>query len=189
MSERENFDPYNAPAGGWGSARSLGTILRREGVPLSGPLVLMRQNKADGFQCVSCAWSKPADALPFEFCDNGAKATAWEITTHRATPAFFAENTVTELLEWDEFRLEQVGRLTEPMRYDPGSDTYRSVSWDVAFAEIGLELRAVTDRKKLSSTAPAERPTRRATSTGSSRGSTATITCRTARTCAMRRHP
>jgi molybdopterin-dependent oxidoreductase alpha subunit len=148
MSERENFDPYNAPAGGWGSARSLGTILRREGVPLSGPLVLMRQNKADGFQCVSCAWSKPADALPFEFCENGAKATAWEITTHRATPAFFAKHTVTELLEWDEFRLEQVGRLTRPMRYDPSSDTYRPVSWDAAYTEIGRELRSVTDRKK-----------------------------------------
>ena len=33
-------------------------------------------------------------AAPFEFCENGAKATAWEMTSHRCTPEFFAEHTV-----------------------------------------------------------------------------------------------
>jgi molybdopterin-dependent oxidoreductase alpha subunit len=147
MSRHESFKPYNAPAGGWGSARSLGQILAREGVPLSGPLVLARQNKPDGFQCVSCAWPKPASPLPFEFCENGAKATAWEITTQRATPDFFAKHTVTELLGWDEYHLEQAGRLTHPMRYDPATDTYRPVSWQIAYSEIGRELRSVRDRR------------------------------------------
>ena len=27
----------------------------------------------------------------FEFCENGAKATAWEITRKRVTPEFFAD--------------------------------------------------------------------------------------------------
>ena len=40
----------------------------------------MKQNKPDGFMCVSCSWAKPAKPHPFEFCENGAKATAWEIT-------------------------------------------------------------------------------------------------------------
>ncbi|GAC1344337.1 MAG: FdhF/YdeP family oxidoreductase [Acetobacteraceae bacterium] len=141
--------PYTAPAGGWGSARSLGTILRREGVLGSGALTLTRQNKVDGFQCVSCAWSKPASPLPFEFCENGAKATAWEITTHRCTPDFFARHSVTELLDWDDYALEQAGRLTHPMRYDKTSDRYRPVAWADAFAEIGRELRAIEDRKSV----------------------------------------
>jgi anaerobic selenocysteine-containing dehydrogenase len=114
MTNKVSFRPYAHPAGGWGSARSLGTILSQEGVLASGPMVLSRQYKVDGFQCVSCAWSKPANPLPFEFCENGAKATAWEITAHRCEPSFFAEHTVTDLLTWDDFHLEQAGRLTQP---------------------------------------------------------------------------
>jgi hypothetical protein len=102
MGRKPSFKPYDNPSGGWGSARSLGNILSREGVLASGTLTLTRQNKVDGFQCISCAWAKPANPLPFEFCENGAKATAWEITVHRCTPAFFAEHTVTELLRWDD---------------------------------------------------------------------------------------
>ena len=84
MDKNPSFKPYKLPSGGWGSVNSLQQILRREHVPVSGALTLARQNKPDGFQCVSCAWIKPADPLPFEFCENGAKATAWDITTRRA---------------------------------------------------------------------------------------------------------
>src|ERR1700710_825537 len=101
MGKKPSYQPYHHASGGWGSARSLGNILTREGVLASGGLALTRQNKVDGFQCVSCAWVKPAQPLPFEICENGAKATAWEITAHRCSPAFFAEHTVTELLDWD----------------------------------------------------------------------------------------
>ncbi len=149
MQQKTSFKPYTSPSGGWGSARSLGNILRREGVLLSGSLALTRQNKVDGFQCVSCAWSKPAKPLAAELCENGAKATAWEITTHRCTPDFFARHTVTELLGWDDYSLEQAGRLTHPMRYDTASDQYLPVSWANAFAEIGRELRAIEDRKSV----------------------------------------
>ena len=149
MRPKGSYKPYNAPAGGWGSARSLGNILSREGILASGGLTLTRQNKVDGFQCVSCAWVKPASPLPFEFCENGAKATAWEITSHRCTPDFFAKHTVTELLGWDDYHLEQAGRLTHPMRYDAGSDRYVSVSWGHAIAEIGRELRAIEDRQSV----------------------------------------
>jgi molybdopterin-dependent oxidoreductase alpha subunit len=149
MTHVPSFKPYDHPSGGWGSARSLGNILTREGVLASGSLVLTRQNKVNGFQCVSCAWSKPAHALPFEFCENGAKATAWEITAHRCTPEFFAAHTVTELLDWPDHELEKAGRLTHPMRYDAASDRYVPVSWEDAFAELGRELRAIEDRKSV----------------------------------------
>jgi molybdopterin-dependent oxidoreductase alpha subunit len=136
-------DPYKGPAGGWGSARSLGNILRREGVLLRGAVDMMKQNKKDGFACVSCAWPKPANPLPLEYCENGAKATAWEITTHRTTPDFFAQHTCAELRGWEDYYLEQQGRLTHPMRYDSASDKYLPVSWESAFEEIGRELKSM----------------------------------------------
>ncbi len=146
MPNTVQFKQYDAPSGGWGSARSVADILAREGVFASGSLALLRQNKPDGFQCVSCSWSKPAKPLPLEVCENGTKATAWEITSHRATPTFFAEHSVADLLAWDDYRLEQAGRLTHPLRYDPSTDHYVPVKWSHAFAEIGRELRALDDR-------------------------------------------
>src|SRR5690242_20597226 len=85
---------YDGPSGGWGSLRGIGRIF---GAELDRPDVLgtlMRQNKPGGFMCVSCAWTKPAEHHPFEFCENGAKATLWELTTRRCTPEFFSEHTI-----------------------------------------------------------------------------------------------
>ena len=149
MAPKLSFEPYTLPSGGWGSAKSVVNILSREGVLGSGSLALMRQNKVDGFQCISCAWVKPAKPAAFEFCENGVKATAWDLTSRRCTPAFLAGHTVTELLDWDEYQLEQAGRLTHPVRYDAASDTYRPVSWESAFEEIGRELRAIDDPRSV----------------------------------------
>jgi len=140
------FKPYRAPSGGWGSAYSVANILIREKIPLAGAALLLKQNKPiDGFACVSCAWAKPHPPRTLSFCENGAKATAWENTSRRCGPEFFAAHRVTELLNWTDFDLEHQGRLTHPMRYDAASDTYRAVSWDQAFAEIGQELKAMED--------------------------------------------
>ena len=78
---RQEFRAYNAPAGGGWFSRSLANDFARNGNPVSAGLTLMYQNKPDGFMCVSCAWAKPADPHAFEFCENGAKATTWEMTT------------------------------------------------------------------------------------------------------------
>ncbi|HWG78017.1 MAG TPA: FdhF/YdeP family oxidoreductase [Steroidobacteraceae bacterium] len=138
-----HFEPYEAPSGGWGSVNSVRHSLLHEHVPFSGSRVLMRQNKPDGFACVSCAWAKPADPHVFEFCENGAKATTWEITSKRVTREFFAEHAVSELAGWDDHHLEAAGRLTEPMRYDSVSDKYVPISWQDAFQNIGASLRAL----------------------------------------------
>jgi molybdopterin-dependent oxidoreductase alpha subunit len=135
--------PYENASGGWGSVRSLVKSLTRDRVPLAGSRVLLKQNKTDGFMCVSCAWAKPADPRMFEFCENGAKATTWEITHKRATPDFFAEHIVSDLENWDDHQLEAVGRLTHPMRWDRETDKYVQVDWAVAFEEIGRELSAL----------------------------------------------
>jgi molybdopterin-dependent oxidoreductase alpha subunit len=135
--------PYDAPAGGWGSVRSLARALTRERVVASAPPALLRQNKPDGFACVSCAWAKPADPHVFEFCENGAKATTWEITSRRADDAFFASHTLQALEAWTDHDLEELGRLTRPMRWEPETDRYVPVDWDEAFRAIGRELKAL----------------------------------------------
>ncbi len=135
--------PYSGPAGGWGSVHALARILTQEQVPLLGSEILWKQNKPNGYMCVSCSWAKPAKPHAFEFCENGAKATAWEITAKKTTPEFFAQHTLGELREWSDHRLEEHGRLTHPMRYDAATDKYMPVSWEQAFDEIGSELKAL----------------------------------------------
>lgn len=135
--------PYKGPSGGWGSARSVGDILMREQIPLTGPETLTHQNHPDGFQCVSCAWGKPAKPSLAEICENGVKATAWEITKKRAGEDFFEKHTLTELEGFLDYNLEAAGRLTHPMRWNPETDKYEPVSWDHAFEEIGRELRGL----------------------------------------------
>jgi molybdopterin-dependent oxidoreductase alpha subunit len=146
MSE-EKIEAYLEPAGGWGSVKSLATILGQEDIPVKGPALLARQNKPDGFMCVSCAWAKPYPPHPFEFCENGAKATVWEQTSKRIGPDFFRQHSVGQLLSWKDHNLEEPGRLTHPMRYDAATDRYVPVSWEDAFAEIGRELRAVAPKE------------------------------------------
>jgi molybdopterin-dependent oxidoreductase alpha subunit len=141
VTDEVRFEEYDRPAGGWGSVRSLGNILRREHVALEGSRALLHQNKPEGYACVSCAWAKPAKPHPFEFCENGAKATAWELTSKRVTPEFFRAHTLRELESWSDHNLEEEGRLTAPLRWDAASDRYVETSWEDAFEEIARELR------------------------------------------------
>ena len=143
MNPHDLSEPYPHPAGGWGSVKKLGSALLEEGVLLKGAGIMLHQNKADGFACVGCAWAKPANPHPFEFCESGAKATAWEITSKRIGAEFFQQHTLTELRGWSDHQLEAVGRLTVPLRWDPASDRYVEVAWEAAFDEIGRELRAL----------------------------------------------
>ena len=144
MARDIEIKPYWGPVGGWGSAKSVTEILLREAVPLKGPFTLWHQNKPSGFACVSCSYAKPDHPKPFEFCENGAKATAWEITDKRCSLDFFAEHTVTELESWSDYDLEEMGRLTHPMRWDAATDKYVPIEWADAFAAIGAELKSLT---------------------------------------------
>ncbi len=141
VNDQLEITAVTEPAGGWHSVKRLAAILIKEHVVLHGTRLLMHQNKPDGFACVSCSWAKPAKPHAFEFCANGAKATAWEATPKRTTPEFFKQHTVTELRSWSDMNLEAQGRLTAPMRYDASSDRYLEISWERAFQEIGEELR------------------------------------------------
>ena len=146
MTEEERFETPEGPSGGWGSAKTSLSLLLKERVLLKGSVVLTQQNKPDGFACVSCSWAKPAHPHVIEACENGIKATAWEITPKRAPPQFFDDHTVTELLAWSDRDLESVGRLTEPLKWDVQSDRYVPVAWDEAFSDIGRELRRLAPK-------------------------------------------
>ncbi len=142
VTEQDPSTPhYKRPAGGWGSLKGIAQVFGEVRNSPSALRVLMKLNKTKGVMCSSCAWAKPADARPFEFCENGAKATLWELTPKRCTPEFFAEHTVSVLRSWHDHDLEASGRLTHPLRYDSATDRYVPVSWEAAFAEIGRELQ------------------------------------------------
>jgi molybdopterin-dependent oxidoreductase alpha subunit len=133
----------SSAAGGWGALKSCGKRLMQSGSPLSGARTMLKANQPDGFDCPGCAWGDPEHGSSFEFCENGVKAVAWEATGKRATPDFFAENTVSELRRLSDYELELNGRLTHPMRYDAQTDRYLAVSWDEAFSEIGSILKGL----------------------------------------------
>src|SRR5579863_5603675 len=136
---------YTSPAGGWGALKATAKAIREQMDTGEAALTLFRTNKPEGFDCPGCAWPDKEHTSTFQFCENGAKAVTWEATSKRVTPEFFADHTVTELLTWSDFHLENEGRLTHPMVYDPGTDTYQPIEWDEAFAQIGQTLRSLPD--------------------------------------------
>ncbi len=141
-TDKLRIKPATMPAGGWGSVNEVAHILMDQRAALKDSGLLLKQNKADGFACVSCAWAKPANPHPFEFCESGAKATAWETTSKTIGADFFERHTLAQLESWSDHELEDQGRLTTPLRWDAASDTYRPIAWNTAFAEIGAALRA-----------------------------------------------
>lgn len=142
MSKRAAYQPYEQPTGGWGSVKSLVKHSVQQHAVSSTVGLLRDHNKTGGYMCTSCAWAKPVKPHAAKFCENGAKATFWDLTSKRTTPELFARHTVSELLTWSDYDLENEGRLTEPMRYDAASDRYVPVAWADAFADIGAKLKA-----------------------------------------------
>jgi len=106
---------------------------------------LLRVNQKDGFDCPGCAWPEEDKRHIAEFCENGAKAVAEEATIRRVDAAFFAQHSVSELNEHDDWWLGQQGRLTEPMMLDEGATHYRPISWDDALQTVADALRALDD--------------------------------------------
>lgn len=145
MSEQKppRYKPYNQPAGGWGAAGATARVLLQQSVIGKGSKALLAMNQPGGFKCPSCAFPDADERRKLEFCENGAKALAWEATECRTGRELFARHTVTELMAQTDYWLEMQGRLTEPMRYDAATDHYVPCSWDDAFALIGRHLQAL----------------------------------------------
>ncbi len=115
--------------------------------PARSVQTLLKVNQADGFDCPSCAWGDPAvrQRKHAEFCENGAKAVAWEATRKRADAGFFAGHPVAFLREQTDHWLESNGRLTEPMYLAQDATHYVPLSWDEALKLVGARLRSLPD--------------------------------------------
>ena len=144
MSDKPpRYKAYEQPAGGWGAAGATAKVLMQQSVISKGSKALLAMNQPGGFKCPSCAFPDADVTRKLEFCENGAKALAWEATQHRVTREFFAQHSVSALMAQSDYWLEMQGRLTEPMRYDAASDHYVPCDWDDAFALIGRHLQAL----------------------------------------------
>ncbi|MDT0596151.1 FdhF/YdeP family oxidoreductase [Glaciecola petra] len=103
---------------------------------------LLKVNKDGGFDCPGCAWGDSEEGF-VHFCENGAKAIAWESTERKLTNAFFQQHTVSKLKKQSDYWLEYQGRLSQPMRYNAKTDKYEPTSWDGAITLIKNHLIAV----------------------------------------------
>lgn len=147
MTKREvpGVEDYKGAAAGWGALKAVADAVRGQMAVVNETHGLLTMNQPHGFDCPGCAWPDPKHTSSFEFCENGAKAVSWEATARRTTPEFFAAHTVSELWGWQDFDLENEGRLTHPMVYDRASDKFLPISWQEAMAQIGEALRALPD--------------------------------------------
>src|SRR5690348_8224192 len=135
--------PAKAAAGLTGVITSFKHAVTQMGVRRS-LRTLTAINQTDGYDCQSCAWPDPEhDRHRAEFCENGAKATAWEATTRRATPELFARTSIAELSALSDHDLGNLGRLTTPLLRRRQATHYEPVSWTDAFALIAAELNAL----------------------------------------------
>lgn len=138
--------PLRTAVGIPGVAHAMRYAIEEMGVT-RGARTLARLNQADGFDCPGCAWPDPSagERSHAEFCENGAKAAAWEATRKRVDAAFFAAHSLEDLARQDDHTLEHHGRLCEPMYLAPGATHYAPISWDDAFELAAARLRALPD--------------------------------------------
>ncbi len=108
-----------------------------------GLKALNNLNQKGGVDCPGCAWPDPDDERSgiAEYCENGAKAIAEEATTKKLDASFFAENSVYELSQLDDYRIGKKGRVAEPMYLPEGGTHYQAISWDNAFKKIAMHLQ------------------------------------------------
>ena len=154
--------------------------------PCAAIQALRKINQKEGFNCQSCAWPSPDRERSFaEFCENGAKAVAYEGTKKRVTPEFFSRYSVAELQTKSEYWLGQQGRLTSP-----NDSSRRSIA--LSAHRLGCRLSTTLPRRLTSCalltrppfTPPAKRAMRPRFSISSSSVSLAPTICRIVRICA-----
>lgn len=112
--------------------------------PIRATRAMLKLNQKGGIDCQSCAWPDPEGKRTHaEFCESGAKAMADEATKKKITSEFFAEHSIADLAEHDDYWLNAQGRLTEPMVARKGATHYESISWENAFKLIAEQLNSL----------------------------------------------
>ncbi len=135
--------PRETAAGLTAIKETMTSVFGKMGV-IRGTRGLLKLNQNGGIDCQSCAWPDPDNKRTIaEFCESGAKALADEGTTKRITPEFFAQYSIADLSQKDDYWLNSLGRLTEPVVLRKGATHYEPISWDDAFRLIGGELNSL----------------------------------------------
>jgi molybdopterin-dependent oxidoreductase alpha subunit len=129
-------------AGGLPSVTSTFTQVLRSKRVKTNLKNLVKVNKSGGFDCPGCAWGDSNEGM-VHFCENGAKAIAWECTDQKVDAEFFEKHSVSSLRKQSSYWLEYQGRLCEPVRYNKTTDKYEKISWDAAFELIASHLNAL----------------------------------------------
>lgn len=139
LTKLERGKPKRWAAGLPGVAAAMRVVQQEAGL-IEGNRTLLSLNQKGGFDCPSCAWPDPKHRSTFEYCENGAKAVAWETTKKRVTPGFLAQHSIADLLQQTDHWLELQGRLTRPVVRHRGATHYTPISWNEAFTLIASEL-------------------------------------------------
>ena len=110
--------------------------------PVRAFKALFGVNQKKGFDCPGCAWPDPDDDRSSlgEYCENGVKAIAEEATTKKLTRKFFAENSVADLSQLDDYTIGKQGRIAQPMYLRKDATHYEPISWDDAFKLIATNI-------------------------------------------------
>ena len=143
--EREKLDvtpPPKTSAGRHAIENALRHVWGKMGL-VRGTRGMLNLNQKGGIDCQSCAWPDPDHRTINEFCENGAKALADEATTKKIGAEFFANYSVSELADHDDFWLNAQGRLTEPLALREGSEHYEAIAWEDAFHLIAMQLNSL----------------------------------------------
>ncbi|GAA4267062.1 FdhF/YdeP family oxidoreductase [Frondihabitans peucedani] len=135
-------EPRSWAAGVPGVLHSMEPAIKQLGLARTVKL-MTSLNQKDGFDCMSCAWPDPDHRKVAEFCENGAKAVTWEANPVLVPDSFWAEHSITDLLDKSEYWLGMQGRLTKPVHKPRGSDHYEEVSWKKAFDLIAGKLNSL----------------------------------------------
>ena len=149
---------------------------------------LRRMNHVDGFDCPSCAWPDPDRRKAAEFCENGAKAVAWEATRKRVGRGLLRR-------ALDRRTARAARPLARAQRPAHRADVPRAGRHALRADQLGRRVRArrrsaARDARPEPRRVLHERPgaaTRPRSSTSCSPAGSARTTCPTARTCATSR--
>ena len=139
----EHFTKKPKKAGGLSSLTSTLKHIIQSQRPQTNVKNLLKANKDKGFDCPGCAWGDEKEGL-LQFCENGAKAIAWESTSKIVDAEFFAQHSVRQLQKQSDYWLEYQGRLTQPMKYNNQTDHYEPIDWQDAYKLIADKLNNLT---------------------------------------------
>lgn len=138
--------PPKVVAGGLPAIKSTLNHIRKETGTFKGLKVLSKMNQHQGFDCPGCAWPDPDDERSSlgEYCENGAKAIAEEVSSKLLKPDFFSSHSVSDLAELSDYEIGKKGRLTQPLYLPAGASHYEEITWDAAFKLIAKNLNALS---------------------------------------------